>query len=204
MAYGPLVRCRKTIRLQGYDYTQPNAYFVTIVAYRRKCVFGEIVDGMMRLNEWGKTIPECWSAIPDHYCAVLVDEFAVMPNHIHGIMIICEKNIKPVHPVVVGATQWVAPTKPGSHTENKMRGGKNIIVSNSIGSMLGQFKSAATKRIRPSGDTPGAPIWQRNYWEHIIRDQNELGRIREYFRNNPLPWDSDVENGGQSTGYRGY
>jgi len=192
MPYESSVRHRKSIRLPGYDYTQPGSYFVTIVTHRRECAFGEITNGVMRLNEWGKIVAECWSAIPDHYCDVVIDEFIVMPNHIHGIIVICENGAKPAHPV--GATQWVAPTKTGSHAEQEIRRGKTTIVSNSIGSMVGQIKSITTKRINQIRNTRGAPVWQRNYWEHIIRNDGELSRIREYIRNNPAQWNTDIEN----------
>jgi len=174
MPYDPRIHKRRSIRLSGYDYTQPGAYFVTIVTHRRRHLFGEITAGHMRLSDRGRIVDACWRRIPCIYQNVEIDEFTIMPNHIHGIVVISEN---------VGATHWVAPTNAGSHLNSK-----------SIGSIIGQFKSSATKIINSSRCIPTPHVWQRNYFEHIVRNECELSKIREYIRNNPLQWDIDVEN----------
>lgn len=192
MAYDPRVHHRRSIRLRGYGYTQPGSYFVTMVTHRRAPLFGEIAGGKMRLNDWGKIAAECWLAIPDHYDHVGLDEFTVMPNHIHGIILISENGIKMANNV--GATLWVAPTKTDPNGNHPSRGGKITIAANSIGSMVGQYKSIAAKRINTARGTPAMAVWQRNYWEHIIRNDTELARIRGYIRNNPMRWEMDTKN----------
>ena len=221
MSYDPLIHHRRSIRLPGYDYTAPGAYFITIVARGRLPIFGEIENGEMRLNEIGNMIAGFWREIPNVYRHVEIDKFIVMPNHLHGIIIVHE-NIQPIRTVgatgrdetmvacgvvgatqwdetmvpygTVGATQWVAPTNPVIHPNPTNGGGRNTIAPGSIGSIIGQFKSVATKRINQFRNMTHASIWQRNYHEHIIRDMNELSRIREYIRNNPMAWGMDDEN----------
>jgi REP element-mobilizing transposase RayT len=205
MAYDPLFHHRKSIRLKGFDYTHPGAYYITIDAFRLTCIFGEIVDGVMHLNEWGEIATTFWREIPNVYIDVEIDDFIVMPNHLHGIIIIHEPADKLAHPHTgatdVRATQWVAPANPitavapanpittvaPSNLPNPTNVHKSI-TPHSIGSIIGQFKSAATKQINRVRQTPAAPVWQRNYWEHIIRNDADLSRIRRYIRYNPMRW----------------
>ncbi|PIP72247.1 MAG: transposase, partial [Nitrospinae bacterium CG22_combo_CG10-13_8_21_14_all_47_10] len=142
-------RNRRSIRLKGYDYSQAGAYFVTICAQNRECLFGEIADGQMVLNDAGEIIAEEWMKSGEIRDEIELDEWVVMPNHLHAIVMI-RRGDRPV-----------APTSPGPHPK-------------SIGALLAGFKSAATKRINKTRKTPGAKIWQRNYHEHIIRNENEL------------------------------
>jgi len=172
---------RRSIRLKGYDYTQAGAYFVTICTKDRACLFGDVADGVMRLNQMGHIVRQCWLAIPDHFPHVLLDEFVVMPNHVHGILV-----IMPTHDV--GATH--ASPLQNDDTPTRPRGPQ----PRSVASIVGSFKSAAAKRINEHRGTPGAPIWQRNYYEHIIRDDESLNRIRQYIAENPLHWYLDREN----------
>lgn len=178
--YGHGMPCpnRRSIRLQGYDYTQPGAYFITIVTQDRECLFGEVADGEMRLNEAGRVVEQCWLAIPDHFPRAALDAFVVMPNHIHGIV------------WIVGARHAVP--LPGDVPIPTEQFGKPI--PGSIPTIIRSFKSATTKRINEYRQTPGLPVWQRNYYEHIIRDDDELNRIRKYIANNPLQWALDREN----------
>jgi len=172
---------RRSIRLKGYDYTQAGAYFVTICTKDRACLFGDVADGVMRLNQMRHIVRQCWLAIPDHFPHVLLDEFVVMPNHVHGILV-----IMPTHDV--GATH--ASPLQNDDTPTRPRGPQ----PRSVASIVGSFKSAAAKRINEHRGTPGAPIWQRNYYEHIIRDDESLNRIRQYIAENPLHWYLDREN----------
>jgi len=162
-------RHRRSIRLKGYDYTCAGAYFITICAENRTCLFGDIDSETMRLNDVGRMIQEIWDAIPLHYPGVDVDAFVVMPNHIHGIIILDG-----------GQPQGVA--RPFS-----------------VGDMVQRFKSLTTKRYSDrvhAGEWPPFPgrLWQRNYYELIIRDERALNAIREYIYRNPARWAEDAEN----------
>jgi REP element-mobilizing transposase RayT len=177
---------RRSIRLKGYDYTQVGAYFITICTHNRTCVFGEVVDGMMRLNEYGVIVREEWfrSAVLRPYLRLLPEEFVVMPNHVHGIIWIVDD---------VGARRCRAPTLEfRAPTPTAERFGKPV--PGSIPTIVRAFKSAVTKRINDRCGTAGAPVWQRNYYEHVIRTEESLERIREYILTNPLRWHLDREN----------
>jgi REP element-mobilizing transposase RayT len=182
-------RKRRSIRLQGYDYTQPGAYFITICTQDRACLFGKVADGQMQLNDAGKTAEQCWQEIPSHFPTVVLDVFVVMPNHLHGIVVLND---------YVGATH-ASPLQRNnaSPVQNGVSPGRpRGPQGRSIASIIGSFKSAVTKRINEIRMTPGASVWQRNYYEHIIRDDESLNRIREYIANNPLQWEFDRENPG--------
>ncbi|RMF82454.1 MAG: transposase [Chloroflexi bacterium] len=181
--YNPDKHHRRSIRLPDYDYRNDGAYFVTIVTKDRTCLFGDVVNDAMRLNVLGIFVAEEWlrTAIVRPY--VELDAFIIMPNHLHGIIILHDVPKRES----VGATRRVAPT---TETPHKPKGP----ASGSIGAIIGQFKSAATKRINAHRDTPGAALWQRNYYEHIIRDLDDLNRIRAYIAANPAQWAVDREN----------
>jgi putative transposase len=164
---------RRSIRLKGYDYAQVGGYFLTMIARDRTCLFGEVVAGTMVLSDLGKSVQRCWDAIPAHFSNAQLDTFMVMPNHIHGII------------VIVGA-RHASPLPKGISP----RGPE----PQSIGAIVGSFKSAVTKFINNQRGTPGTSVWQRNYYEHIIRDESTLERIREYIVTNPLRWAIDREN----------
>ena len=165
--YNPEKRHRRSIRLRGWDYTRSGAYFVTICAHNGECLFE---DPMLR-----RVVETMWRHIPCHFPHVRLDEFVVMPNHVHGIIWIVDKP--------VGA-QHAAPLQAG-HTN---------VAPGSLSAIVRSFKSAVTKRINEIRNTPGAPVWQRNYYEHIVRSEDELRRIREYIHLNPLKWELDREN----------
>jgi putative transposase len=170
-------RDRRSIRVPGYDYAQPGAYFITICAVDRTCLFGEIIDGLMQVNEDGIIVAEEWRCTEQIRRYVSVDEFVVMPNHVHGILCILD-------PVRRDPARRVVPAMGQPH-------GPSV---GSIGGIIGQFKSVSTKRINARRRTPGTRVWQRNYFEHIIRDERDLARIREYIVNNPTQWHLDREN----------
>jgi putative transposase len=181
MPFNPSIHKRRSIRLPGYDYTQPGAYFITIDTHQRTCLFGEIAHGGMRLNECGEIARAEWLKTAEIRREIELDEFIVMPNHFHAIITIMECGNG-----FVGAQRRCAPT----HTP------KSNVIPKSIGAIVRAYKSAVTYRINRIRRTPGTPVWQRNYWEHIIRDEHDLSRIREYIRNNPAQWETDMENGG--------
>jgi len=173
---------RRSIRLKGYDYTQPGAYFVTICTHGREMLFGRVVDGEMRLNEFGEIVREEWfkTARVRPYVRLYEDEFVVMPNHIHGIIWIVE--VDPDDDDDVEARRRRAST---SHEQFGRP------VPGSLPTIVRAFKSAATKRINLLRDTQGARVWQRNYYERIIRDERALNAIRRYIIANPTRWSLD-------------
>lgn len=167
MKYNPEIHHRRSIRLKGYDYSQAGAHFVTICTQSRKCLFGEITDKEMRLNEAGIILQAAWDALPDHYPFVELDAWIIMPNHVHGIIVLgdeVEAGLKP------------APTTKTRHE---------------LSEIVRALKSFSSRRINERHRTSGEKLWQRNYWEHIVRNESELNRSREYIRNNPAQWELD-------------
>ncbi|MBI3609572.1 MAG: transposase [Nitrospirae bacterium] len=181
--YNREIHHRRSIRLKGYDYSLAGAYFVTVCTWNKECLFGEIVDGEMRMNEYGRVVQDCWDAIPRHFRNVLLDAFVVMPNHVHGIL-------------VCTGTDGSHPDRRGAaccaRTINR-RVPANVIPG-SLGAIVRSFKSAATRRINVLRCAPGVPVWQRNYYEQVVRDDSEMHRVREYFTGNPAGWLEDEEN----------
>jgi len=179
---------RRTIRLPDFDYTQDGAYFITVCAYRRGCLFGGVdAQRTMQLNGSGEIVRDEWLKTADIRAEVELDEYIVMPNHFHAVLFLAnEQNQSPLSQTQtganVGATCQVAPTHP--------RGPK----SGSIGAIIGQFKRMVTIRINEQRDTPGAPVWQRNYYERVIRNESGLNDIRSYIQTNPARWAEDAEN----------
>ncbi len=180
---------RKPIRLKDYDYSQAGAYFITICSAGRDCLFGEVEEDEMRLNEAGKIVADEWKRSAEIRREIELDEFIVMPNHIHGIVIITKPN--------VGATGR-SPLRDDTQRRDDNDRGRSPLrsgpVPKSIGAFVAGFKSATAKRINEMRRTPGVPVWQRNYYEHIIRNEKDLSEIREYIMNNPLKWEWDEEN----------
>lgn len=181
MRYDPTKHHRRSIRLPGYDYGQAAAYFVTICTQNRECIFDDVIEGQMVLNDPGKVVESVWRELPEHYPGVAVDACAVMPNHLHGIIIL------------VGAGPSACPHPPGQP--------QGVAPTLSLTDVVQRFKSLTTakcrKGVRDSGWQPFAGrLWQRNYWERVIRDERELDRVRQYIAENPLRWESDPENVG--------
>jgi putative transposase len=166
---------RNSIRLRAHDYTSSGAYFVTVCAAQKQHLFGDILEGEMALNDLGRIVLECWNALPEHFPNVALDEFVVMPNHVHGIVLIERPPVGARHASPLHATE-----KP-----------KNGVPAGSLGAIVGSFKSAVTKRVNESRGPPGVPVWQRNYHERIIRSDRELEDTRRYVTNNPLAWALD-------------
>ena len=197
MSFNPDIHHRRSIRLAEYDYSQAGAYFVAICAWQRECLFGEIIDGEMVLNEFGRVVGQEWGKTAELRPHVALDEYAIMPNHFHATFLINDD---------VGATPVARPDAIGKNGECCTETGKPTSktgdppgrpygpVSGSIGAILVQFKSIVTKRINQIRANPGCPVWQRNYYERVIRNEHELARAREYIVNNPLKWELDREN----------
>ena len=178
MKFDPKKHHRRSIRIKAYDYTRPGGYFITIVTYQRNCIFGNIVNEEMQLNALGTIVDECWYAIPDHFPNIELGAYVVMPNHVHGIIVINENGMATNSSPFVGAR----------HASPLPRGVK----PHSIGALVGSFKSAVTKRIGRELNATG--VWQRNYYEHVIRNHEDWDRIHRYIESNPSMWAEDEEN----------
>ncbi|NEO55600.1 MAG: transposase [Okeania sp. SIO3B5] len=162
MPYNPDRPRRSSLRLKGYDYTQPGAYFVTLCTKNRECLFGQIVGGIVKLNEYGRIVAQSWQWLEQQYSYVELDTWVVMPNHLHGIIIITDtaSNIK---------------RKP-------------------LGRLVGAFKTVSAKKINQLRQTPGYPVWQRDFYDRINRNDRSLEITRQYITENPLKWYEDSEN----------
>ncbi len=182
--YDPQPHNRRSMRFKGYDYSQSGAYFVTICTHQHQSLFGTIVGGEMVINSYGKVVGEEWfkSARIRSEIELFADEFVVMPNHIHGIIWIVKDPTVGATRGIVRATRRVALTSVSRPCGPK---------PGSIGAIIGQYKSAVTKRINQIRETHGEPIWQRNYHDRIIRDETELVNIRAYIADNPRRWSED-------------
>jgi len=172
---------RRSIRLKEYDYSNEGAYFVTIVSHNRMNIFGSIHHGRMNLNQTGKIVENTWLEIPSHYPYVQTDAYVIVPNHIHGILIFES----------VGATHEVSRIQRQGSPLHAM---PQPIKRQPLDVIVGSFKSAATKHIHRVGYLTQKTIWQRNYYEHIVRDDEDYQRIVEYFEMNPSNWELDNEN----------
>ena len=193
---------RRSIRLRGYNYAQTGAYFVTIVTKDRECLFGEIVDGEVRLNDAGRVIQATWNELPEHYPGVECDASIVMPNHVHGVIVLGDDG--GVGSNDVGAGPRACPERGKPQSSGQPRG---VAPTISLPDVVHRLKTLTTKRyidgVKSSDWASFAGrLWQRNYYEHIVRDENELRCIREYIVNNPLQWESDQENPSQSVDVR--
>jgi REP element-mobilizing transposase RayT len=169
---------RRSIRLKEYDYLQVGAYFVTICTHNRECLFGDINNGEMKLNNAGRVVRNVWNNLPAGYFNIETDEFVVMPNHIHGIILI------------VGA-QFIAPDGNQNTTNQDVINQGAMNRAPTLGEIVRTSKVRCTHAINRINNTVGVPLWQRNYYEHIIRNEAELNKTREYIVNNPLNWESD-------------
>lgn len=187
MKYNPQIHHRRSIRLQGYDYSQNGAYFITLCTHNRECLFGQIQNGQMILNEYGKMVEQCWNNLSNHYDNIELDAYVIMPNHFHGIILITDNvdNVDNVRAIHVGAIHELTLRKSPIQSSQQRR--KMLLPK-----IIGRFKMNAAKQINQIRNTPGIPVWQRNYYEHIIRNEESLNNIRNYIVNNPSKW-YDVE-----------
>jgi len=195
----PDARNRQSIRLRDFDYSGTGAYFITVCTWQRQCLLGQVVDGAVRLNDMGMVVRDCWTSVPQHFPHVELDAFVMMPNHVHILFWIVNEHppvgAQHAAPLSVGSTrakdraQHAAPLpmSPRGITPHNVRAG-------SVGAIIRSFKSAATKRINAVRDNAGCPVWQRNYYEHVIRDEGDLQAIRQYIAENPAQWDMDTNH----------
>jgi len=197
---------RRSIRLNGYDYTRAGAYYVTACTHERAHMFGDVADAIMVPNAMGAAVQRCWDAIPEHMPMVVCDAFVVMPNHVHGIIVITDMvasddamaggwsvgagNFRPVQPPVPPADMITPP-------DNAKRI-MPVMQKGSLGHIMQTFKAAVSRQAIRDGLMPrGAPIWQRGYYEHIIRDGAAHDRIAQYIADNPANWPKDRFQGAQ-------
>ena len=172
-------RNRKPNRLQNYEYSQTGYYLVTICTQDRVNYFGEIEKGRMRLDDIGQIVTDCWQAIPEHFHNTVLDEFVVMPNHIHGIIVIKGNDF------LKNSGDGV-----GNNDRCSLRNARNMQL---LPKIISQYKSSATRIVRKRwGDHIFS--WQKSFYDHIIRNDEDLYRIRTYIQNNPLNWTLDENN----------
>jgi len=213
MKYDPKIHHRRSIRLQGYDYSSPGAYYVTLCSFGKQCIFGRVVNDQMHEYECGKIVRQQWFESAQIRPELELDAFTVMPNHLHGILWIVGPNgVRPGANRNLGLTDCancVGPSvrrltdrpKPNAIRSPKRGrtpfGPTNRIPAmrpHSLASWASGFKSAVTSRIRKHWNKPHAIVWQEDYFEHVIRDEDELNRIRDYILTNPARWKLDREN----------
>ncbi len=198
MPYDPQIHHRRSIRLKGYDYSSQGAYFVTLVCQYRDCIFGKILDGRIGFSKVGEIAQREWRRIERNFLFARIDEFVIMPDHLHGII-------------------WILPFTGEASTSGNQSGcdqGKGSILGNthnnrivdaspkplngtqpnSLGAIIQNFKSVSTRKINHASGSPGTKIWQREPYEHIIRGEPELARIRRYIHDNPLHWEQDQQH----------
>jgi len=189
MNYDAQKHHRRSIRLRGYDYSSPGAYFITICSHNKRFLFGNVVDGKMRRNDHGEIVQEEWFRSATIRKEIQLDAWMVMPNHVHGIVIIAPVGAHGHAPGTALAPHRAVAHGVGAHGHAPLQRRPR-----SLGTFVGGFKGAAKTRINEMRGTPGAPVWQENYYDHIIRNEDELNRIREYILTNPLRWTYDREN----------
>ena len=176
MIFDTLQNPRRSIRLKDYDYSQEGAYFVTICTQKKAAILGRIVAGAVRLNRFGNVVNTCWTKMPHHFPNVEIDTFVIMTNHIHGIIVLID-NCRGAVAAPFGAGEVTSPLRKCT-----------------LGQVIAYFKYQTTKSINRICNTPGNRIWQRNYYEHVIRNEDDLNEIRQYILDNPVKWGIDENN----------
>ncbi len=187
MAANDELPSRRSIRLPGYDYGGLGAYYVTICTHRRACLFGTVESDAMRLSAAGRLASQHWEALPQRFPGLTLDAYVVMPNHLHGILVFSAS---------AGATEQACRAGPQRAATRD---------APTVGDVVGAYKSIVTVeygRMVRSGQLPAyrEHLWQRNYYEHIIRDDTSLERHRRYITDNPARWALDDENPAGTTG----
>ena len=205
--YNPEIHHRRSIRLKGYDYSQEGLYFVTICVHDRECLLGEVKNGEMILNQYGKMVEYTWHDLPNHNPNIQLGAYCTMPNHVHGIIEIIKIPVRADSksaqmdsdaPNINRADLESAPTDATDAMDIEMNddapvraGSKPAHGNISLSEIIRQFKTFSARRINEIRKTPGTPLWQRNYYEHIIRHKNAYEHITNYIETNPTGWDND-------------
>jgi putative transposase len=195
---------RKALRLPGYDYAEPGGYFVTVCTQGKKCAFGQIESGKMHLNPAGHIVQQVWLGLPQRFPSRSLDSFVVMPNHMHGILVLVGAGLAPPADVVARTPGNVAIDHsqkssfiPGISVRATATGGASPAPTGGsfvLGDVLRAFKSISTIEVNRLLRQRGVHLWQRNYYEHIVRNGDDMDNIRRYILDNPLQWDLDPEN----------
>jgi len=180
--FNPAIHNRKSIRLRGYDYAQEGLDFITICCQNKEHLFGEILNGEMILNECGEIAQKCWQEIPEHFPNVELHDFVIMPNHVHGII---EIKFKSIIPISISTEPTVASVRANDYSPVRTPRSP----SKTIGSIVRGFKIGVTKWMRQNTDV--YHVWQRNYFDNIIRNEQSYQRISQYIQNNPKNWKED-------------
>jgi putative transposase len=200
MKYDPAKHKRRSIRLKGYDYSAPGAYFITICTHQRQYLFGQIVAGQMELNATGLWVQACWQRLPHSFLPLTLDVFVIMPNHLHGILWLgnasrggddTSRRGEAFGQKFLEQSEISRPNASPLPNPNVGPIHPNGTQPGTIATIIQNFKSISTRRINQLQNSAGHPLWQRNYYEHVIRDNTALQRIRNYIRNNPLTWEQD-------------
>ena len=185
---------RRSIRLRGYDYTRDGAYFVTICTEDRAHVFGRVVDGEMHSNAYGREVANCWLWLAEQYPYVRLDEWIVMPDHIHGIVVITD-GMNSDEPCRGGSrTAHIRTASPAGFVDGPNVGtdGSEFVPARRkpLGRLVAAFKTVSTRRVNDLRSTSGVRLWQRNYYERVIRNDQALQATRRYIVNNPSQYQS--------------
>jgi len=221
MKFNPDIHHRRSIRLQAYDYSGGGVYFITICVHGRECLFGIITNGLVQLNNAGESVKAIWNDLPQRFPTANLDDYVIMPNHFHGIINFVDgvgaihelpKDVSPN--IQTGATAELS-IDLADATVVKANNRENTINERAIRELplrpdppavdgprrnmllpkvMGYFKMNTAKKINLIRNTPGIPVWQRNYYERVIRNQEELELARNYILKNPVKWEMDKEN----------
>ncbi len=186
MNTGPELPQRKSIRLQGFDYSLAGAYFVTICTHGKRCLLGSIVGKSVELSPAGEIVQAVWNSLPERFPRLVLDEFLIMPNHVHAVLGFVGAGLAP---------PAVSPGKDADSTATTAPTGAVTTARNySLADVIGAFKSISTIQVNKRLQRKGVPLWQRNYYEHIVRKGEDLRKIQQYILENPLNWALDAEN----------
>ena len=162
---------RQSLRWPGCDYSQKGAYVVTICTQKRRCLFGSVEDEKTILNGLGETVFSVWLELANRFPGIILDKLVVMPNHVHGILFL----------------SGAASSAPTENNDKKDR-------SYTLGEVIRAFKSISAIQVNRQLGVKDQPLWQRNYYDHVIRDQDDLNRVRQYVLDNPINWEQDKNN----------
>jgi REP element-mobilizing transposase RayT len=200
--FDPKIHHRRSIRLQGYDYSQAGAYFVTIVAWHREFLFGEIVNNEMELSRYGEIVQKWWGEIPIHFPNLETSAFVIMPNHVHGIIFIVERRGTVSVP---RDNQPLNILETPNSNETSEQGGETpplrVIRVPTLGQVVAYFKYQSKKEMNTVENAGTVTkFWQRNYYEHVIRNESDLQNKTDYIEANPLLWNEDDENPANAKG----
>ena len=189
MKYNPDIQKRRSIRLRGYDYSSPGVYFITICTFQKECFLGKIKIGQIELNDFGEIVEREWEKSFQIRKEIRYDSYVIMPNHLHGIIIIVGARGSTPNNIDLQNKKADIPNNTGLvNIKNRVNCHLPLQMKpKSLSSFVAGFKSNVSRKI-------GFSIWQRNYYEHIIRDEKELNKYRQYIKNNPSKWDEDEEN----------